>query len=69
MQDFLLLSNFLSSNDAFLSGEVFTPVCLPHFQRAAFLHSYITSLDPVMGVTLALLSGSSDSFFSEPRGL
>jgi vacuolar fusion protein MON1 len=45
-------------------AEAMSPVCLPRFNPAAFLHAYIHYLDAGRsGLVLALLSAHADSFF------
>ncbi|CAI5517948.1 unnamed protein product [Closterium sp. Naga37s-1] len=40
--DIFLLLNFLNASDSFrTSPESFTPVCLPHYNPAAFLYAYV----------------------------
>ncbi|CAI6003109.1 unnamed protein product [Closterium sp. NIES-64] len=40
--DIFLLLNFLNASDSFrTSPESFTPVCLPHYNPAAFLYAYL----------------------------
>jgi hypothetical protein len=46
VQDLLLLSNFVRASPSFRLSESFSPVCLPHYNPAAFLHTYIAYLDP-----------------------
>lgn len=62
--DLLLLSNLVNSHAALRQrhGEAFSPVCLPHFNPNAFLHAYILSLEPELGLALVLLSAAADSF-------
>lgn len=45
--DLLLLANLVRSNESFKQAQTFTPVCLPHFNAAAFLHAYVQYLDVV----------------------
>ena len=50
--DLLVLSNFIMSSESFLqSTESFTPVCLPAFNPAAFLHAYVAFLHKVSTAT------------------
>ena len=50
--DLLVLSNFIMSSESFLqSTESFTPVCLPAFNPAAFLHAYVAFLHKVRTAT------------------
>ncbi|WIA40971.1 hypothetical protein OEZ86_004619 [Tetradesmus obliquus] len=44
--DLLLLVNFANSNESLRHSETFVPVCLPNFQPNAFLHAYITNIEP-----------------------
>ena len=45
--DLLLLANLVRSNESFKQAQTFTPVCLPHFNSAAFLHAYVQYLHVV----------------------
>lgn len=45
--DLLLLANLIRSNDSFRQAQTFSPICLPHFNASAFLHSYVHYLDNV----------------------
>ena len=55
--DLLVLSNFITSSESFLQApESFTPVCLPTFNPAAFLHAYVQYVDKVGISLLAALS-------------
>ena len=48
--DLLVLCNFITSSESFLqSSESFTPVCMPAFNPAAFLHAYVNFLHKVCG--------------------
>eukprot|EP00879_Flechtneria_rotunda_P009337 GHRR01009776.1.p1 GENE.GHRR01009776.1~~GHRR01009776.1.p1 ORF type:complete len:553 (+),score=217.36 GHRR01009776.1:549-2207(+) len=44
--DLQLLSNFANSNYALRHSESFAPLCLPNFQPNAFVHAYITCIEP-----------------------
>jgi hypothetical protein len=59
-QDLLLVSNFVHSSESFRLSESFSPVCLPHYNPAAFLYTYITYVQG--GACLLLLSSAPDSF-------
>ncbi|KAL0050588.1 hypothetical protein WJX82_002800 [Trebouxia sp. C0006] len=61
--DLLLLANLVRSNESFKQAQTFTPVCLPHFNSAAFLHAYVQYLHVSGGVCLVLLSSQPESFF------
>ncbi|KAL0035669.1 hypothetical protein WJX79_007044 [Trebouxia sp. C0005] len=61
--DLLLLANLVRSNESFKQAQTFTPVCLPHFNSAAFLHAYVQYLHVSGGVCLVLLSSQAESFF------
>ena len=51
--DLLVLCNFITSSESFLqSSESFTPVCMPAFNPAAFLHAYVNFLHKVCGCYL-----------------
>jgi hypothetical protein len=63
--DILLLLNFLKSNDAFLEGEAFTPVCLPHYNPNANLHAYINCMHRGGRTTVMLLAGGSEPDFHQ----
>ena len=45
--DLLLLANLVRSNESFKQAQTFTPVCLPPFNSAAFLHAYVQYLHVV----------------------
>lgn len=46
--DLLVLCNFITSSESFVQApESFTPVCLPSFNPAAFLHAYVQYMDKV----------------------
>lgn len=46
--DTLLLSSFVLGSDSFrAAAESFSPICLPRFNPAAFLHAYVRFLDEV----------------------
>ncbi|KAL0025489.1 hypothetical protein WJX77_005361 [Trebouxia sp. C0004] len=62
--DLLLLANLVRSNESFKQAQTFTPVCLPHFNSAAFLHAYVQYLHVSGGVCLVLLSSQAESFFN-----
>eukprot|EP00252_Welwitschia_mirabilis_P012610 TRINITY_DN2784_c0_g2_i1.p1 TRINITY_DN2784_c0_g2~~TRINITY_DN2784_c0_g2_i1.p1 ORF type:complete len:583 (-),score=101.22 TRINITY_DN2784_c0_g2_i1:146-1894(-) len=60
-QDLLLLSNFIVSSKSFRTSEAFSPICIPKYNSAAFLHSYVHYLQ---GETfLALLSPDPHAFY------
>ena len=60
--DVLLLLNFLRSNESFLHGEAFTPVCLPHYNSTGNLHAYIHYLDAATHTSMVLLAGGVPDF-------
>lgn len=62
--DLLLLANLIRSNDSFRQAQTFTPVCLPRFNPAAFLHAYVQYLDVEAEVCVVLLSAQAESFFA-----
>ena len=62
--DLLLLANLVRSNDSFKQAQTFTPVCLPHFNAAAFLHAYVQYLDVV-----SALSSSEHGCLSKHSGV
>lgn len=46
--DMLLLASFVLGSDSFrAAAESFSPICLPRFNPAAFLHAYVRFLDEV----------------------
>mmetsp|Transcript_9970 Transcript_9970/g.25713 ORF Transcript_9970/g.25713 Transcript_9970/m.25713 type:complete len:311 (+) Transcript_9970:1258-2190(+) len=59
--DVLLVSNFVTSNESFRQAESFSPICLPHFNSAAYLHAYISYIAD--GVCLVLLASQPDAFY------
>ncbi len=50
--DLLLLANLVRSNESFKQAQTFTPVCLPRFNSAAFLHAYVQFLHVVCSLLL-----------------
>ncbi|KAJ7538747.1 hypothetical protein O6H91_11G062000 [Diphasiastrum complanatum] len=59
--DFLLLSNFVSSSDSFRRTETFSPICLPCYNPTAFLYAYVQYLEA--DTCLVLITTKSDGFF------
>ncbi|ORX70554.1 DUF254-domain-containing protein [Linderina pennispora] len=57
--DLMLLFN-MAANRAFLTGEHWTPVCLPRFNDQGFLHVYVNYVTP--NAALLLVSADRDSF-------
>lgn len=46
--DLLLVASFVLGSDSFRAApESFSPICLPCFNPCAFLHAYVTYVDPV----------------------
>ncbi len=45
--DMLLVANFVRASEGFRQAQSFTPVCLPRFNRGAFLHALVTYLREV----------------------
>ncbi|KAJ1938190.1 Vacuolar fusion protein MON1 A [Linderina macrospora] len=57
--DLMLLFNMAASR-GFLTGEHWTPVCLPRFNDQGFLHVYVNYITP--NAALLLVSADRDSF-------
>lgn len=45
--DLLVLSAFVRGSPSLQAAETFSPVCLPRFNPAAFLHAYVHYLHQV----------------------
>ena len=45
--DLLALGAFVRGSPSLQTSETFSPVCLPHFNAAAFLHAYVHYLRQV----------------------
>jgi len=63
--DLHLITNFVFASSAFQDSESWTPLCLPKFSDAGFLHTYICFIEK--GICLLLLSTKQDSFYSLSR--
>ena len=50
--DMLLVANFVRASEGFRQAQSFTPVCLPRFNKGAFLHALVTYLHQVRPGTL-----------------
>eukprot|EP01095_Lingulamoeba_sp_RSL-Kostka_P017571 TRINITY_DN9234_c0_g1_i1.p1 TRINITY_DN9234_c0_g1~~TRINITY_DN9234_c0_g1_i1.p1 ORF type:complete len:411 (+),score=83.48 TRINITY_DN9234_c0_g1_i1:123-1355(+) len=59
--DLHLIINFVSTSTSFRSSQTWTPLCLPRFSSAGFLHAYVSYLTD--DVCLLLVSSKIDSFY------
>lgn len=53
--DLLALAAFVRGSPSFQATETFSPVCLPHFNPAAFLHAYVHYLHKACPSTFSLV--------------
>ncbi|EFA85192.1 DUF254 family protein [Heterostelium album PN500] len=60
-QDIHIVMNFVSSTSSFRESETWTPICLPNFNDAGFLHLYICYIMP--DVCLLLFSAQAEAFY------
>eukprot|EP01094_Clydonella_sp_ATCC50884_P024595 TRINITY_DN6211_c0_g1_i2.p1 TRINITY_DN6211_c0_g1~~TRINITY_DN6211_c0_g1_i2.p1 ORF type:complete len:505 (-),score=93.35 TRINITY_DN6211_c0_g1_i2:131-1645(-) len=59
--DLHIIFNFVNACTAFRTSETWTPLCLPKFNDAGFLHTYLNFIAP--DVCLVLISTKADQFY------
>ena len=57
--DMLLVANFVRASEGFRQAQSFTPICLPRFNKGAFLHALVTYLHQVRPGTWCLVTLSA----------
>jgi len=62
--DLHLVFNLINSSESFKHSESWTPLCLPKFDNAGFLHAHVSYISDACQACLILLTADRNAFFA-----